>query len=80
MKIIHKYNLFLNFDFMYFHANKRQYFDKLHTQKNKAIRPRIHKNDLDIILRSVHVSVKLQIAKKKQLTVFCSTFETTSFG
>ena len=64
MKIIHRYNLFPNIDFICFHTNKKQYLDILHKQKNKEMHLQMHNNDSDILLRSIHYSAKLQNAKK----------------
>ena len=46
-----------------FRTNKKQYLDTLHIQKKKEMHRRMHNNDFDILLRSVHLSPKLQIPK-----------------
>ena len=50
---------------MTLHTNKKQYLDTLHKQrKNMHIRMHYNDyNDFDVLLRSVHYSAKLQIAK-----------------
>ena len=37
-----------------FHTNKKQYLDTLHIQKKKEMRGRMHNNDFDMLLGSVH--------------------------
>ena len=46
-----------------FHTSKKQYFDTLHKQMKKGMHLRMQNNDFDILLRSVHYSVKAQIVK-----------------
>ena len=46
-----------------FHTNKEQYLDTLHKQKKKEMHIRMHNNDFDVHLRSVHYSTKLQNTK-----------------
>ena len=55
MKIIHKYNLFHNVDFIAFHKNKKKYLVTLHKQMKKEMHRRMHNNDFDIVLRSVTI-------------------------
>ena len=62
---VHKWKSFINtsYSLFAFHTNKRQYFDTLHIQKKKEMHRWMHNNDFDILLRSVHLSPKLQIPK-----------------
>ena len=63
MKIICKYNLLPILTLFAFHTNKKQYLDTFHIQKKKEMHRRMHNSDFDILHRSVHLSLKLQISK-----------------
>ena len=45
MKIIHKKNLFPNFDFIAFHTNLKQYLDTFYKQMKKEMHIRMHNYD-----------------------------------
>ena len=66
---VHKWTSFINTTYSLtltlfaFHTNKKQYLDTFHKQKKKVMQIRMHNNDFDILLRSVHYSAKLRIAK-----------------
>ena len=66
MKIIDKYDLFPNVDVSCFPKKKKEAIFRYitYTKEEKEMDLRLHNNDFDMLLRSVHWSAKLQFAKK----------------